>query len=196
MTDINDILKIRTNNIKPTKGKILISEPFLVDYYFKRSVVLLAEHNEEGSFGLIINKPVDLRLSDIVKDFPSFDTPVYLGGPVKTDSLYFIHTLGDEIENSLEINEGLYWGGDIEVVKELITIGKIDPKDIKFFVGYSGWVSKQLDGELARNSWLVANIKAKEVMEADPDKMWKKTVKNLGGDYAYWTNFPSDPTLN
>jgi len=196
MTDLNDILKIRTNNIKPTRGKILISEPFLVDYYFKRSVVLLAEHNEEGSFGLIINKPVDLRLSDIVKDFPSFDTPVYLGGPVKTDSLYFIHTMGNEIENSLEISEGLFWGGDIEIVKELITIGRIDPKEIKFFVGYSGWVSKQLEGELARNSWLVANIKAKDVMEANPDKMWKKTVKNLGGDYAYWTNFPSDPTMN
>jgi len=196
MTDINDILKIRTNNIKPTKGKILISEPFLVDYYFKRSVVLLAEHNEEGSFGLIINKPVDLHLSDIVKDFPSFDTPVYLGGPVKTDSLYFIHTLGNEIDDSLEISEGLYWGGDIEIVKELITIGKMDPKEIKFFVGYSGWVSKQLEGELARNSWLVANIKAKDVMESNPENMWKKTVKNLGGDYAYWTNFPSDPALN
>ncbi len=196
MTDINDILKIKTNNIKPTRGKILISEPFLVDYYFKRSVVLLAEHNEEGSFGLIINKPVDLRLSDIVKDFPSFDTPVYLGGPVKTDSLYFIHTMGNEIENSMEISEGLFWGGDIEIVKELITIGRIDPKEIKFFVGYSGWVSKQLESELARNSWLVANIKAKDVMEANPDKMWKKTVKNLGSDYAYWTNFPSDPSLN
>ncbi|MCD4682009.1 MAG: YqgE/AlgH family protein [Bacteroidales bacterium] len=196
MTDINDILKIKTNNIKPTRGKILISEPFLVDYYFKRSVVLLAEHNEEGSFGLIINKPVDLRLSDIVKDFPSFDTPIYLGGPVKTDSLYFIHTMGNEIENSMEISEGLFWGGDIEIVKELITIERIDPKEIKFFVGYSGWVSKQLEGELARNSWLVANIKAKDVMEANPDKMWKKTVKNLGGDYAYWTNFPSDPTMN
>jgi len=196
MTDINDILKIRTNNIKPTKGKILISEPFLIDYYFKRSVVLLAEHNEDGSFGLILNKPVELQLSDIVKDFPSFDTPIYLGGPVKTDSLYFIHTLGNEIDDSMEISEGLFWGGDIEVVKELITIGKIGTEEIKFFVGYSGWVSKQLDGELARNSWLVANMNANDVMHSNPDKMWKKTLKTLGKDYEYWTNFPSDPTLN
>lgn len=196
MTDINDILKIRTNNIKPTKGKILISEPFLIDYYFKRSVVLLAEHNEDGSFGLILNKPVELQLSDIVKDFPSFDTPIYLGGPVKTDSLYFIHTLGNEIDDSMEISEGLFWGGDIEVVKELITIGKIETGEIKFFVGYSGWVSKQLEGELARNSWLVANMKARDVMHSNPDKMWKKTLKTLGEDYEYWTNFPSDPTHN
>lgn len=196
MTDINDILKIRTNNLKPTKGKILISEPFLVDYYFKRSVVLLAEHNEEGSFGLIINKPVDIILNDILKDFPVFDTPVFLGGPVKTDSLYFIHTLGREIENSLEITEGLYWGGEIEHVKELITIGKVQPNEIKFFVGYSGWISKQLEGELARNSWLVANTNARQVMKSNPENLWNDTVNNMGSDYAYWTNFPTDPTHN
>lgn len=196
MTDINDILKIKTNDIKPAKGKILISEPFLIDYYFKRSVVLLAEHNEEGTFGLIINKPVDIALSDVLHDFPAFDSPVYLGGPVKTDSLYFIHTLGDRLENSLEITEGLYWGGDIEIVKEMITLGKITSKEIKFFVGYSGWVSKQLEGELARNSWLVANIKAKQVMESSPEKLWKESLKKLGKEYAYWTNFPTDPVMN
>lgn len=196
MSDINDILKIKTNNIKPAKGKILISEPFLGDYYFKRSVVLLAEHNNEGSFGLIINKPVDIQLSDVLKDFPQFDAQVYLGGPVDTDSLYFIHTLGSQVENSMEISKGLFWGGDIEQVKEMILLGKIHPSDIKFFVGYSGWVSQQLDGELARNSWLVANIKAKTVMESDPEKLWDSVLKTLGGDYSYWTNFPSDPAMN
>ncbi|MBN2175098.1 MAG: YqgE/AlgH family protein [Bacteroidales bacterium] len=196
MTDINDILKIRTNNIKPSKGKILISEPFLIDYYFKRSVVLLAEHNDDGTFGLILNKPVDLLLSDVIKDFPKFESPVYLGGPVKTDSLYFIHTLGNIIDNSLQIIEGLYWGGDIEHVRELITIGKIGPGEIKFFVGYSGWISKQLDGELSRNSWLVSNIMAPQVMQYNAEELWINSLKKLGGDYAYWTNFPADPALN
>jgi putative transcriptional regulator len=196
MTDINDILKIKTNDIKPSKGKILISEPFLIDYYFKRSVVLLAEHNEEGTFGLILNKKVDLLLSDVLQDFPQFDAPVYLGGPVKTDSLYFLHTLGNQLENSLEITNGLFWGGDIEVIKEMISIGKITTKDIKFFVGYSGWVSKQLEGELARNSWLVSSIKCWQVMEANPDKLWKESLKKLGKEYAFWTNFPSDPIMN
>ena len=196
MTDINDILKIKTNDLKPSRGKILISEPFLIDFYFKRSVVLLAEHNEEGTFGLILNKQVDIALKDVLYDFPEFNAPVYLGGPVKTDSLYFIHTLGEQLENSLEITEGLFWGGDIEAIKEMITLGKISVKDIKFFVGYSGWVSKQLDGELARNSWLVANIKARQVMETNPDKLWKESLKKLGKEYAYWTNFPSDPIMN
>jgi len=196
MPDINNILKIKTNNVKPAKGKILISEPFLLDYYFKRSVVLLAEHNEDGTFGLILNKPVDLLLSDVIKDFPHFDAPVYLGGPVKTDSLYFIHTLGDLIEGSLEIIPGLFWGGEIEHIRELITIGKIGPKEIKFFVGYSGWVSRQLEGELNRNSWLVSTIRTTQVMKYNNEKMWINSLKNLGGNYAYWTNFPSDPALN
>jgi len=196
MSDIHDILKIKTNNLKPSKGKILISEPFLIDYYFKRSVVLLAEHNEEGSFGLIINKPVDMHISDILQDFPEFNAPVYLGGPVKTENLYFIHTKGEIIEESLEILNGLYWGGDIEHVRELIAIGKLTPSDIKFFVGYSGWVSKQLEGELAKNSWLVSKIKAQQVMDMNATDMWDAVIKSLGRDYAYWTNFPSDPALN
>lgn len=196
MGDIHDILKIRTNNLKPSKGKILISEPFLIDYYFKRSVVLLAEHNDEGSFGLIINKPVDMHLSDILQDFPEFDAPIYLGGPVKTENLYFIHTQGNLIEGSMKILDGLFWGGDIEHIKELITIGKINREDIKFFVGYSGWVPKQLEGELTKNSWLVSNIKASQVMEFNAENMWDEVIKNMGRDYAYWTNFPSDPAMN
>jgi putative transcriptional regulator len=196
MSDINNIIKIRTNNLKPAKGKILISEPFLVDYYFKRSVVLLAEHNDEGSFGLIINKPVDMHLSDVLQDFPEFEAPIYLGGPVKTENLYFIHTKGSMIEESMKILDGLYWGGDIEHVKELITIGKLTPGDIKFFVGYSGWVAKQLEGELSRNSWLVSNIKAHQVMTLNSENLWDDVIRKLGRDYAYWTNFPSDPSLN
>ena len=196
MTDINNILKIHTTNLKPAKGRILISEPFLLDYYFKRSVVLLAEHNEEGSFGLIINKPVKMGLSDIITDFPVFEAPVYLGGPVKTDSLFFIHTLGELVPESMEIMDGLYWGGDIEAIKEMIVIGRITTSQIKFFMGYSGWVANQLDGELRKNSWLVSNTTAKQIMLDKIDVLWESSLKTLGEDFAYWTNFPEDPALN
>ena len=196
MTDINDILKIKTNNISPAKGKVLISEPFLLDYYFKRSVVLLAEHNEEGSFGLIVNKPVEWKLGDILKGFPDFNAPVYIGGPVKTDSLFFIHTRADIIDESLEILDGLYWGGDIEIVKELIMINRIGRDEIKFFVGYSGWVANQLEEELERNSWLVSKIKPQKIMQADTENLWDDTLEQLGEDYSYWSNFPYDPAMN
>ena len=179
-----------------SSGKVLLAEPFMLDPNFKRSAVLVCEHNEEGSFGLILNKPVDMFLHEMIKGFPEFNARVYLGGPVKTDNLYFIHTQGNLIENSMEILDGLYWGGEIEHVKELIMIGKLQPNQIKFYVGYAGWVTNQLEGELERNSWLVANIRPSQVMASNTQKLWDKSLSKLGGDYSYWINFPSDPNLN
>ena len=196
MKDIHDILKIRTNNVKPARGKILISEPFLYDYFFKRSVVLLAEHNEDGTFGVIINKPIKSSLSEVVKGFPEFDGKVYLGGPVQSDSLFFIHTLGDKIGNSMEIFKGLYWGGDIEAVQELINLKVLSPDQIRFFVGYSGWAPKQLEGELKRNSWAVSQIDLNTLLNTQPSSLWDHALNELGAKYSFWTNFPDDPGLN
>jgi len=196
MKNIDDILKIKTNDIQPGRGKILISEPFLLDYFFKRSVVLLAEHNEEGSFGVIINKPVTARFNDVVKNFPDFDSKLYLGGPVQSDSLFFIHTLGDKIPESIEIIEDIYWGGDIEQIREMILLKELNPDDIRFFVGYSGWSPKQLDEELQRNSWVVSNITADQFLKTNPSSLWDRSLHLLGGEYKYWTSFPDDPGLN
>ncbi len=196
MSDLNDMLTIKTNNIAPGKGKLLISEPFLMDYYFKRSVVLLAEHNEEGSFGIIMNKPLDTVFNDVVKDFPELDTQIYLGGPVKNDSLFFVHTMGDSIDNSTEIIEGLYWGGELEQVKEMITLKLIKPGDIRFYIGYSGWGANQLESELKRNSWVVSGMPAGELLNTNPHQLWKKSLLDLGEDYAFWPNFPADPASN
>ena len=196
MKDLYDLLKIKSNNIKPGRGKILISEPFLWDYFFKRSVVLLAEHNEEGTFGVIINKPIKANFNEVVKDFPEFNSKVFLGGPVQSDSLFFIHTLGEQIENSLEIIPGVYWGGDIERVREMIELGLIQPSQIRFFIGYSGWAPKQLEDELVRNSWLVSQITAHDLLTSNPKMMWSRSLRRLGKEYEYWNNFPDDPALN
>ena len=196
MTDISKYLTIKSNNIAPARGKLLISEPFLNDYYFKRSVVLLVEHNDEGSFGIIMNKPVDMKFNKVIKGFPDFDTQLFLGGPVKNDSLFFIHTLGSKISYSSEIIDGLYWGGDINEVKEMITLGILDKNDIRFYVGFSGWESKQLDGELKRNSWLVSEMNAQKLFNTNPDKLWKASLDTLGSDYEMWNNFPSTPEMN
>jgi len=196
MTDINKIIKIKTNDLKPSRGKILISEPLLADNYFKRAVVLLAEHNEEGSFGIIMNKPIDNKFNEVVADFPDFGGQLFLGGPVSNSSLFFIHTLGDQIDNSMEIMDGLYWGGDIESVRELMMLKQIDPSQSRFCVGYSGWGSKQLEEELQRNSWLVSGLPTEALMNTDPDKLWEYALKKLGSDYSYWENFPTDPGLN
>lgn len=196
MKNIEDILIIKSNNIKPTPGKILISEPFLMDYYFKRSVILLVDHNEEGSFGVIMNKPLSVKLNEVIKDFPDFACQIYLGGPVQKDSLFFLHTLGAKIEGSIEVVEGLYWGGEMEVVKEMISLNLIKPDQIRFYIGYSGWTSNQLQEELERNSWVVSNESASYLLNTNSEVMWAESLQNLGGSYAFWPKFPNDPGQN
>jgi putative transcriptional regulator len=196
MGNIEDLLTIKTNNVAPEKGKLLISEPFLGDYYFKRSVVLLVEHNLEGSFGVIMNKPLSAKFNEVISDFPDFDAQLYLGGPVKSESLFFIHTMGDAIDNSLEIMDGIYWGGDIESIREMITLNLLNPNDIRFYIGYSGWAAKQLDEELSKNSWVVSGMNQDKLMKSEPEKLWGDSLLELGNEYSYWPNFPSDPTSN
>jgi putative transcriptional regulator len=180
MIDFNKIIKIKTNSLKPTKGTILISEPLLSDNYFKRAVVLLADHNEDGSFGIILNKPIDNKFNEIVSDFPVFNGQLFLGGPVSSSSLFFIHSLGDLIENSIK----------------MLLLKQIDHNQIRFCIGYSGWASKQLDEELKKNSWLVSKLTSEVIMNTDPDLLWELALKNLGQEYSYWSNFPIDPGLN
>lgn len=187
---------MKPTHIKPLPGSILISEPALKDRYFNRAVVLLADHNEEGTFGIILNKPLDVKFNDIVKDFPTFNTQVYLGGPVNTKNLFFLHRKGDLIRNSQIIKEGLYWGGEIEDVKNLINLGVINPSDIRFFIGYSGWTENQLEDELKEFSWLVDNPDIQNLINTPTSEMWKNSVMNLGKDYELWANFPQDPSLN
>jgi putative transcriptional regulator len=107
-----------------------------------------------------------------------------------------MHTLGNIIEDSHEIIKGLYWGGEIEQIKEMIKLGRIQPADIRFYIGYSGWASEQLDGELKRNSWLVSYLRASTLLSAKPEELWDISLGALGSEYSHWTNFPSDPSLN
>ncbi len=188
--------KIVTNNITPARGRLLISEPLMGDFYFGRSVVLLAEHNEEGSFGIVVNKPVAQKFNDIVKGFPDFDGNLFIGGPVETDSLFYIHSLGDLIEGSLEIGGGLYWGGDIEIVRELMLLKKATSKNIRFSVGYSGWSPNQLEAELKRNSWVVSPEATTDIFKINPQNLWKRVLQPLGDEYSQWPKFPVNPEMN
>lgn len=156
----------------------------------------MAEHGIEGSFGIIINKPVEVKLSDIASEFEGFDAPVFLGGPVKTDSLYFIHTRPDLIEEGMPILDGLYWGGNIDMVKELIRHKQLTPNEIRFFIGYSGWIADQLNRELEDKSWVVAMTNPVQVFRSNPLEMWAQTLKKLGNEYKFWVVYPPDPSYN
>jgi putative transcriptional regulator len=180
----------------PAPGSILISQPFMSEFYFRRSVVLLADHNDEGTFGLVMNKPIDMKFNELLLEFPTFDAGVFLGGPVQTDRLFFIHTLGDLIPASIKIIDGLFWGCDIDPVKELILTNKITPDQIRFYLGYAGWGPKQLEDELEEKSWVVSKSKAANLLKTKPDNMWAAMVKKLGPQYVEWINYPIDPSLN
>ena len=189
-------LKIPFTNIKPEPGKLLIAEPFLDDPYFKRSVVLLTEHNENGTIGFILNKPIEIKLKDAVGELPPIDSNIHLGGPVARETLHFLHTEGDLIDGSLEIMKGLFWGGNFETLKKLIELDKIKPEAVKFFVGYSGWEPKQLNKELELNSWIVLDGSVSDIMKRNTANLWKDILKDMGKEFAVIAEFPTDPTLN
>ena len=196
MKEIDRFIQIKSNSLAPARGRLLISEPFMGDYYFGRSVILLAEHNNEGSFGVIMNKPVTATFNEVLKDFPEFDAPIYLGGPVEVDSLFYVHTKGEQLDGATEIVKGLYWGGDIDALKELILIKRIEPRDIRFFIGYSGWAADQLSAELKKNSWVITQASKRVLFSIDPMMMWDNLLGKMGETYKYWSKFPIDPNMN
>lgn len=185
------------NKVIPAKGSLLISEPFMMDPNFKRSVVLLTEHNTEGTVGYILNQKSDYVLKDVISDCWDADFQIYLGGPVATDTLHFIHQVPDKIPGGQAIGNGLFWGGDFEALKVQINHYNIKEEEIKFFMGYSGWSVDQLDEELAGNSWIVSHQYPPEmVFEESENNLWREAIVNLGVKYAHIVNFPEDPAMN
>lgn len=191
-----DSFKIEFNNIPPAKGSVLISEPFSQDSYFQRSVVFLTEHSDAGSMGFMLNKNLDISLNDLIKGITiEQKIPVFLGGPVNVDTLFFIHTL-TFIPESYKVTDTIYLNGDFDLLKDYINNGGEIEGKVRFFFGYSGWEKRQLMDELKENSWLVGGITDKEMLNTRNLKVWEKTLSSLGEKYKKWTKFPKDPTLN
>ncbi len=184
------------NKLAPKKGRLLISEPFMDDPYFKRSVVLLTEYSNDGALGFILNKPLDITINDTMEDFPPFDAPIFMGGPVQSDSLFYIHSQGEFIESSVKITENLYWSGNFDQLKQLVKDQQIFPHEIKFFIGYSGWDKAQLTEEIESESWIISDIKSKEINQLNDVNLWKNTLKEMGSKFSVLSNFPEDPSYN
>lgn len=198
MASYKNIFKITHNELLPGQGSILISEPFLQDAYFQRSVVLLVEHTAHGSMGFVLNKKTDLTVNSFFPDLENFpQMPIYLGGPVASNRLFFIHTLGEMlIPEAVKITDRLYFDGDFEVLKRYILNGHPVEGKIKFFLGYSGWTEGQLAHEIHRNSWVVSHDTQINFLQANDESLWKDALEVLGNNYKAWTNYPKDPYLN
>ena len=184
-------------SLRPQKGHLLVAEPSIIgDVSFNRAVVLLADHSSKGSIGFILNKPLKFTLNELVS---GVDKPfkVFNGGPVEQDNLYFIHKRPDLIENSVEISHGMYWGGNFDTVLKLINNSQLQPEDIRFFLGYSGWDKDQLEDEMDSNSWVVSeNIYKNELISKCCQNIWKNKMIELGGEYSIWSNAPENPSYN
>jgi putative transcriptional regulator len=180
----------------PAIGKFLISEPFLPDPNFSRSVIFLTEHNKDGSVGFVLNKELDIPIAEAIDNFPDFDGSLYVGGPVDNTSLFYLHTLGKKISGSHHIIDNLYWGGEFDDLKNLLNSKQATSANVRFFTGYSGWDESQLDNEMRQRSWIVADASVKQVMSTDIEELWKNILSGLGSNFAMMAKFPVDPSLN
>ena len=191
-----DLFAIMPEDKIPEKGKILISEPFLPDTFFNRSIVYLTDHTPQGSVGFILNKKLDLTLSSAIEGFEGWNENINMGGPVAPDTLHYLHSLGELIPESILIEDNIWWGGDIDTIRDLISTGKINPSQIRFFLGYSGWSAGQLERELREDSWIIARVKADIIMNNRGDNTWKRVLRGFKNKYRIWADFPDSPDMN
>ncbi len=178
------------------KGKLLVAEPSILnDISFNRAIVLITEHTENNSVGFILNRPLEYTIKDLLPEIDCNFT-IYQGGPVEQDNLYFVHRIPELIPDSIEVDNGIYWGGNFESLKSLINNDLIDESDIRFFLGYSGWGKHQLNEEVNTNSWFISNNYLKNIFSSKSNTLWRNKILEKGGDYKLWANAPSDINLN
>lgn len=190
-----DFLRFQ-NRMAPEVGRLLVANPFLPDNNFRRTVVLIAEHNDDGTVGFVINKPVELRIAEVVNDFPDVDCPLAYGGPVQLDTLHFLHHRPELFDPCTPIADGVCWGGDFNTLRVGLDTGVLSPAEVRFFVGYAGWAPTQLAEEIANESWIVTPANRELVFTHDPDTLWRRILRQMGEDYVHIANFPEDPRMN
>jgi putative transcriptional regulator len=169
----------------------------LPDQNFDRTVILLCEHNEEGSFGFVLNKSSILKVDEVLQEVGTFEADLYVGGPVQQNTLHFIHNIEELKEGGQKIADGLFWGGNFETLQGLMQNGELNKEKARFFVGYSGWSENQLQEEINHNTWIIARgVHPSYIFSSPPETLWKSILEKMGGRFKIYANYPSDPNLN
>ena len=187
---------MRPNDLPPSPGVLLVAEPPMGDPNFKRTVILLCEHNLDGSFGLVLNRPSKQHLSEVAAEPPPFDVELWLGGPVQTDTLHYLHPYGDMVDGAMPVLDDVYWGGEFEQILDGLERTWFVLDRFRFFVGYSGWGPGQLDAEVDDGAWMVLPGSPETVFSESDDALWRQVLRELGGEYALLSTFPDDPRMN
>ncbi|MGB3543411.1 YqgE/AlgH family protein [Rubrivirga sp.] len=179
----------------PIPGNVLVAEPPMADPNFRRTVVLICEHTTSGSFGLVLNRPTGLALSQATDETFDFDAELWAGGPVQPDTLHYLHPYPD-LDGALPVLEGVFWGGEFEEIRAGLEDDRLDKDRVRFFVGYSGWGEGQLDAEVDEGAWIVLEGAPDLVFADGDDALWRPILRQMGGEYALLSTFPDDPRLN
>ncbi len=178
------------------KGSLLIADPFLKDPNFMRTVVLLCDHQPEGTIGFVINRKYNKTIGELISQLENCSLPVYYGGPVQTDTIHFLHKCPHLIEDGISIGNGMYWGGDFEKAAELLRNNELEKNIIRFYIGYSGWGEEQLQNEIKEKTWLTTKATSHLVFHKNESFIWQDSLKQLGGKYEQLIHYPLDPQLN
>ena len=183
--------------IEPSKGDLIISEPYLPDPDFERTVILICEHDENGTIGFVLNKRANVKLQDVVEEVDDYTADLFVGGPVQQETLHFIHRHDMLNGASHEVVDDTYWGGNYEDLLAMINTKSISPSDIRFFAGYSGWSPGQLMDEMKVRSWIVLKrATSKIIFDWDNQDLWKECLNSMGGKFGLMSNYPKNPRLN
>lgn len=178
------------------KGTLLISSPDSEMGLFFRSVLLICEHSPNGSFGLVINKRLELELPEEIVNIHNLSNPnvnILAGGPVQTNQLMLLHTNGD-VANTLDICEGVYLGGDLQFLQDALAHEHGPAIDLCF--GYAGWGAGQLEREFLDGGWFLTPASQRVVFHISPEKMWSTLLREMGGRYASLSMIPEDLSVN
>lgn len=178
------------------QGKLLIAHPLLNDSFFNRSVIYLTDYSKEGAIGFSLNFKTEFNLSDIKPNIKNGHFPIYEGGPVAKNELFFLHTLGSKISNASKINNYFFIGGDFNELTFLIEKGKVKPNQIRFFAGYSGWDENQLDQEIKKNHWLINAPSSAAFFGNATEDLWKLQLTEIKKTYGIFGDFGFDPYMN
>jgi putative transcriptional regulator len=192
-----NLFKIQHSDLTPESGCLLISEPFLHEVYFQRAVILMIECELTGGMGLVLNKATNVCLNDLIEGLEHVaPVPVFCGGPVRRDRLFYLHTLGDLIPGAVDVGNGLYIDGDFNTVMAYLRSGAPTEGHIRFFVGYSGWDYDQLMQEIKEGAWIVAENRLDSLLDDEGNDFWQNSLKTLDKRFHQWLNYPAEPYLN
>ena len=192
------LFQVESNKEFPRQGSLLIAAPFLRDYQFSRTVILMVEHNEEGSMGIILNKNFSnlMTLNEVVPELASLPPiPLYKGGPVGRDTLFYLHTLS-YLKDALPLGNGLYLNGDFNQMQQYILSGAPIQGVARFFMGYAGWQKGQLKQEMKQNTWIVNNESQVDLLNMYLRDLWQEALCDMGGKYMIWSRYPKYPFMN